>query len=397
MDLLSRYLDLFRSAMAPNRAAVARPTLRHILVTGAILLMLPVALLYHGIGMLLDELLFRGYRKVEIDAPVFVLGPPRSATTTVHEVLADDERFTTFTTWECLFGLSVSWRRFWRGVGAMDRCLGRPLGRLADVMTARLAGGLDALHPVRLDAPEEDYFALLPRLWCFLLVVPFPDAVWPWRWARFDEVATRTERDRLVRGYRRAVQRHLYVHRGKRYLAKNAAFAPIAHTLLDAFADARVVCCLRPPRAALSSQLSCLHPSLQAIHGDYDCRRFANRMAGAYGFYYRNLFDALNRSGSHRAAFVPVAALGALGPTVDDLYRSLGLEMTPAMRERVAFRAHRAAQWRSRHRHHPEELPVDAHVLRAAFDGLDQRFDFGADRVVAPATPRDELARVAGL
>jgi hypothetical protein len=264
-------------------------------------------------------------------------------------------------------------------------------------VTAGLAGGIEDLHPVRLDAPEEDYFAFLPLLWCFLLVVPFPDAPWLWRWTRFDEALDERQKQRLMASYRRAVQRHLYAHPGKRYLAKNAAFAPLAHTLLDEFPDAKVVCCLREPRAALSSQLSCLHPSLLALHGDYDRARFARRMAGAYGFYYRNLFSALVGLEGDRVAWVPLPALKVLDRVVPDAYRALGLNMTPALRERVAFRAERARHWRSAHRHSPERLPVPESLLGNAFDGLRERFDFRSDRVQSPAAPRDRLARVAGL
>lgn len=397
MNLLQRYLSLIRHAAWPGARGIARPTARHYLATFGVLLVLPFFLVYHAIGFALDELLFRGYRRVKMESPVFVLGPPRSATTAVHSVLAEDRQFTTFQTWECFFGLSVSWRKLWSTVGRADARVGRPLGRLVDAVARRLAGGLEAVHPVRLDAPEEDYFAFGPLLWCFLLVVPFPDTPWLWRWGRFDEALEPEEKSRLMASYRRAIQRHLYAHPGKRYLAKNAAFAPLAQALLQAFPDARVVCCLREPREALSSQLSCLDPSLRGFHGDYDQRRFANRMAGLYGFYYRNLFAALGRPGSHRAVFLPVPALGRLPAAVGEIYRALGLEADTAFRERVVFRAQAFRDWRSDHRHRPAELAVDAHVLRSAFDDLAGRFDFTGDRVVVCNAPRDQLARVAGL
>lgn len=400
MDVIARYLLLIRHAAWPGADGVARPTTRHLLVSAALLTALPVLLLYHAVGFLLDEVFFRGYRRVEIEQPLFVLGPPRSGTTSVHEALADDERYTTFSTWECLFGLSVTWRRFWRGVGRADGWLGRPLGRLAGVLTRRLASGLEATHPLRLDAPEEDYFAFLPLLWCFLLVVPFPDAPWLWRWGRFDAALSPREKHRLMAAYRRAIQRHLHAHPGKRYLAKNAAFAPLAHTLLETFPDARLVCCLRAPEAALSSQLSCLHPSLRALHGDYRRRRFARRMTGLYGFYYRNLLDALGAidgAARQRAVLLPLPALADLERAVADIYRGLGLTLTPELRQRTAFRAQRMRHWRSAHRHDPADLPVPAELLQRAFEGLGARFDFEGDRVLAPREARDELARVAGL
>jgi hypothetical protein len=237
-------------------------------------------------------------------------------------------------------------------------------------------------------------------LWCFLLVVPFPDAPWLWRWGRFDEALSPREKRHLMASYRRAIQRHLYAHPGKRSLAKNAAFAPLAHTLLETFPDARLVCCLREPEAALSSQLSCLHPSLRALHGDYRQQRFARRMTELYGFYYRNLLDALTpaqATGRQRVVFLPLPALAELERTVADTYRGLGLKLTSELRERLAFRARSMRDWRSSHRHDPTDLPVPAKLLQRSFVGLHARFDFDADRVVTPREARDDLGEVAGL
>ncbi|MEM1412626.1 MAG: sulfotransferase [Pseudomonadota bacterium] len=397
MDTLIRYLLLFRFSAWPGKQGIARPTARHFLVSFLMLLGLPLLLIYHAIGFALDELLFRGYRREPIEQPLFVLGPPRSGTTTVHEALAEDSRYTTFSTWECLFGLSVTWRRFWMAVGRVDQRIGRPLGRLADTVTRWVAGGFDDIHPVDLKAPEEDYFALLPQLWCFLLIVPFPDAPWLWRWGRFDEALTPKEKERIMASYRRAIQRHLHANPGKRYLAKNAAFAPLVHSLLETFPDARVVCCMRAPRAALSSQLSCLHPSLESFHGAYDRKRFGERMTGLYGFYYRNLLDGLTQPGQHRVAFLPLPALASLDRAIRDCCALLGIDVTPEHRERLVLRSQRLGPWRSGHQHDPATLPVRSELVDAAFEGLDQRFDFHGDRVQGLQVEQDELARVAGL
>ncbi|WP_166805004.1 sulfotransferase [Nitrosococcus wardiae] len=67
----------------------------------------------HWLGFLFDEIFFRGYRKVSVFQPLLVLGPPRSGTTLLHRVLAQDSQFTTFATWECLFAPSVTQRLFW--------------------------------------------------------------------------------------------------------------------------------------------------------------------------------------------------------------------------------------------------------------------------------------------
>ena len=43
---------------------------------------------------LLDEVLYPGYRRVELQSPVFVLAPPRTGSTSLHRALcADSDRF----------------------------------------------------------------------------------------------------------------------------------------------------------------------------------------------------------------------------------------------------------------------------------------------------------------
>ncbi|MEX0607543.1 MAG: sulfotransferase, partial [Halofilum sp. (in: g-proteobacteria)] len=247
-DTLRRFGELIAVTVRPPRDGYRQPGPGHYLLGLALLPLLTLFLAYHWLGLLLDELLFRGYRRVSIDQPVFILGVPRSGTTALHHTLARDPQFTTMRTWECLFGLSVTWRLCGRAIARFDRWLGRPLGWILQRVERRLARGLQSVHPTGLDLPEEDYWTLLPVLGCFGLVAAFPDARSLWRIARFDHALPPAERERLMAFYRSCLQRHLYVHGDdRRLLTKNAAFAQAAASLLRAFPDARVICCLRDP------------------------------------------------------------------------------------------------------------------------------------------------------
>ena len=64
--------------------------------------------------------------------------------------MARDEQFTTFSVWECLFGLSVTARYFWRGVGRLDNLCGSPLNALVNSVQRRWFNELDAIHPMAL-------------------------------------------------------------------------------------------------------------------------------------------------------------------------------------------------------------------------------------------------------
>ena len=143
----------------------------------------------HWLFFRLDDLLFPGYREVAVDAPLFVVGIPRSGTTFLHRVLARDEtRFTTPRLWELVLAPSVTQRKLVAAAAWIDGRLGGSGRRAVRWLERRIFVSLDQVHPVTLDSPEEDYFALLPIFACFLLVVPFPDHPEVWRLSRFDEL-----------------------------------------------------------------------------------------------------------------------------------------------------------------------------------------------------------------
>ncbi|MFT4901153.1 MAG: hypothetical protein ACI81V_000420 [Lentimonas sp.] len=54
--------------------------------------------LIHWLGFLIDELCYPHYRRIEVKAPLFIAGIPRSGTSFVHRTLASDPSFTSMTT-----------------------------------------------------------------------------------------------------------------------------------------------------------------------------------------------------------------------------------------------------------------------------------------------------------
>jgi len=387
-------LGLALRALLPRRGAGRAGYLRPLLMLGFVPLFALVQLI-HWLGLALDELLYPDYRRVQVREPLFILGVPRSGTTHLHRVLAEDPGVTTFTTWECLFALSITARRFWLGLGRLDARLGAPLARLLRRIERHAFGALDAVHSMRLDDPEEDYFALLPALACFILVLPFPDSSRLWRMGSFDRDMPEPLRSQLLEHHHRCLQRHLYVHgTDKRLLSKNAAFAPLAGALRARYPDARFVVCLRAPQETLPSQLSSIAGGAKLFGVGAVEPAFARRMIEQLGFYYHNLEQTLADVPVERCAWVTMAQLrGQLGPSIETIYNQLGLTLDADYRARLQQRQRHARRYRSAHQYSLAQFGLDAerieHELGACYRRLCARAidDRDAPPSAAPPAP----------
>ncbi|MGD8339720.1 MAG: sulfotransferase [Gammaproteobacteria bacterium] len=289
--------------------------------------------LIHWIGFTFDEILFRGYRRIQIRNPVFVVGVPRSGTTFLHRLLATDPGFATFSTWECLFAPSISERLIVRAVASADRWCGRPLRRLLDRAEALLLERSAGIHPTGLREPEEDYLCFLPVLCCFILILPFPSAPWVWGMAYFDRDLAPRDRQALLGWYRRCLQKHLYVHgEAKVLLSKNASFAGMVNGLVNEFAGARFVVCQRDAVAVIRSQLNSLEPSMRLFGIAANDPSFRRKLVDCLDFYYRNL-DTLCAS-LPQSLLVRIALPDLSRNTrcaVELLYRQFGLALPAAV------------------------------------------------------------------
>ncbi|ADE55403.1 sulfotransferase [Coraliomargarita akajimensis] len=265
------HLSWFARSLLPGKHSAAPLSLKRVCL---LLLAFPLFCslqLLHWLGFLIDEILFRGYRKQSVKAPVFIGGIPRSGTTFVHRTLAADyEQFTTVSTWEAVLAPSVTERKLIQLLAKLDHLIGAPGKRFLNWASAKAAGDFNDIHEVSLTAPEEDYLWLLPAGSCFILLLAFPFSPWLKQTALLNS-ATDSERTRLLDFYQSCIQRHLYCSKGnQRFLSKNAAFASWTGSLAARFPDASFILCVREPASGLSSQLSSLDSARTLFATDPD-------------------------------------------------------------------------------------------------------------------------------
>lgn len=337
--------------------------------------------LLHWVGLLLDEVLFPGYRRVEVREPLFVVGLPRSGTSYLQRVLAgDEERFTTLRLWELLLAPSITERRIWLALAGLDRLLGRPGRWLVRGAQSVLFQFMDDVHPVDLGDPEEDYLLLLPAFACFLLVVPFPYHPAVWKLTRFDQL-DEPVRVRIVELYRSCVQRHLYVvGDDRRLLSKNPSFTPMIASLHRAFPDARWICCLRDPVEVVPSLLSSLEDGARIFGWSIRTPELRGRFVDMLEHFAGHAMETLSALPDDRHAFLPLPSLRQnVRGAMMEVYRRFGWSSDPAFREHLDRETKRARAHRSRHDYSLSGFGLSEEDMVERFAPLRARFDLAGE------------------
>lgn len=365
----------FLRAMLGRESGIARPWRRRLVL----LALLPAFVALQAANqtcLLLDELLFRRFRRVDIREPLFVVGAPRTGTTQLHRALAEDPFTTTLRTYECLFAPSILQRGILGALLTLDRAIGRPGGRLFHLVEQRLAAGFDSIHETRLDAPEEDYLALLPAMGCFLAVLAFPDEEALWKLGRLDDDGEPLRRRRLLELYRGLVQRHLWVHGpGLRFLAKNPSFSGWVVGLAEVFPDARFLCCTRDPLETVPSQLSSVAGGLDFFGVD-PRGPFRDRLVAQLEYDFDHLLDRLPDAAPGRHAFVPLEATRRdLAGTVSTALDRVGLPVSRELTSYLARQGEHAKSYRSGHDYTFDSLKLDEIDVRRRFRSIHQRLE----------------------
>ncbi len=210
--------------------------------------------------LLLDHILYPGFRKQKIKRPLFIVGNLRTGSTLLYRTLAEDtSNYTCFRMLDA-FMPAISMKRAVAFLGRVDAALGGYGARAVKYLDEAFLDEYSRIHDTGFLKPEEDEFALLNYMCSAAMYELFP-AVRRFRRLFFvDQEMSTQEQDRVMRRYKSMVKRQLY-HAGgdKTFLSKNPLFTNKLGVLRRTFSDARFVCLVRHPVNTVLSTASLFH------------------------------------------------------------------------------------------------------------------------------------------
>jgi hypothetical protein len=345
---------------------------------------------------LLDDVLFPDYRKQEIKAPVFIVGNPRSGTTFLHRLLAqDDENFTWMRTWEILLAPSITQRKIIEELRGLDRLLGSPVSRLVLAQQRRWQRE-NTLHKIALEAPEEDAHLLL-HIWSTILARLYSGVLdGLGAWIRFDTAMPESEKQRVMEFYIKCLQRHQYARGGsnRHYLAKNPTFSPKIDTLYRYFPDAKIVYLARNPLNVIPSFASMLRFEWETMGSPFEERPDFSLILDMIDHWYAYPLERLARAPAQSHIVVNFDTMvNAPGRTVRAIYDCFGLEVGPAFASVLRRETIRSRSYHSQNHHSLQGTGISRQEILERFGYVFDRFGFDPQE----SKPGGEAVRAVSL
>jgi hypothetical protein len=356
----ARWSRMLRLALGERRPAVRAWFLYRLLVW------VPLVASFHAVCFFLDAIFFPGLRRIEVRAPVFLVGHARSGTTLLHRLMSlDGERFCSNRMIELYFP-SLLQKKAIRAFGVFDRrFLGKRLAKRVRAWEQRRYRATQNIHAMGLFKPEEDdlffYYSCASGFW--MTKLPYLGRVdfyyvdrWPER-----------ERRRLMRFYRECIKRQLYLDGPeKTYTSKSPVFAGRVAALIEEFPDARFAITMRDPNETIPSLLKLLQTSFRLYGLDpADSQRALGVQVDISCDTYRHPLEVLARHPETKRALVDYAELTAAPRrAVERMYGELGVDVTPELAARLAAEDARSRKHETSHRYSLAEFGLRDQQLR---------------------------------
>jgi len=334
--------------------------------------------LFNLLCFALDRILYPDFANRKLQAPVFIIGPPRSGTTFIHRLLSKDEaNFFCFRTWELIFPAIVQKRMIAR-LGRIDSRLGSPLHRAIERFEAGRFQEFGKMHKISLFSPEEDdkllihIFSFHGLVWLF----PYPDEL---RWLNyFDQLGPDQERDRIMRFYRMCIQRQArYLDTRSHLLSKNPFSCHKIASLLHHFPGCKFIYMIRNPLDVIPSMISLANGITRntlKMPGGNQLEQEAYQTALSFYRYPLKLLEEQDPACYTIVNYEDLVRNPSL--VVQNIYQHFGLPLSDAFRQLLVEEDLSMKRYQSRHTYSLQQLSIGPQRIREDLGEIFLRFGF---------------------
>ena len=348
-----------------------------------LLLHIPLRASVTALCFFLDGILFPALWRTQVKTPVFIIGHARSGTTLAHRLMSADERFSTFKYYELLLPSLLQKKLVHLAAWIDARVLGGVLERKLQAWEKRKFGPTQHIHKMGLTIPEEDdllYFnSCASGFW--LTKLPYMSEL---DFFHIDERSPASRR-RMMKFYKECVRRQLYINGSERiHLSKNPTYCGRVESLIETFPDARFVVLYRNPYETIPSLLKLLNVGWK-LQGNLSKERVNESNKVMTGLSYETYLhprEVLARHPETRRAIIDYRRL-TTDPKgcIEDVYRDLGLDITPAYAAFLEAEAARTRRHETEHRYSLAEFGLDDQDIRRRLAPPVRRVPVGRHRL----------------
>lgn len=330
------------------------------------------------LGFAWDDLFYKEYHQQKLSQPVFIIGNPRSGTTYLHRLMAQDRlNFSYIRMWEVMFAPSISQRKLFWFFKKIDDALG---GHLQNwfLKLEQKTWLSNPMHKIGLLEAEEDE-GILFNIWetIFTTVVfPHPDLVR--KYAFFDKQMPLLQRRRIMQFYRSCLRRHLFARNSdKKFLSKNPTFCPKVASLYEFFPDASIIYLVRNPLETIPSIINWMSYEWKQFTDPAENYLFKDYLLELAKEWYEYPLERFSQAPAESYAIVRYDDL-VRNPrqTVIDIYEKFGFALSTEY-EAILGQANRdSSGYRIRHRYPLRKMGISKKEILKTFAFVFKRFGF---------------------
>jgi len=253
-------LKLITGLFSLNPSNMRFPYFKRIVV---VFLMIPIftfQFIVNNFFLLIDNLFFYKFKKIDIKEPLFIVSMPRTGTTMLLHLLSSFKNdFTSFKLWELLFAPSITQKFIFLAINELDKKMNLKIKKTAIYFSNKVYKNISAIHNTGLEQPEEDELILIWSFSSGYIQYFYPDSQLFDSFLDFDNQVHEKKKKRIMKRYFKLIQRHNYVFNSdkkKKFLSKNPFMMSKIDSLHNQFQDAKILSINRCPNIIINSTIN---------------------------------------------------------------------------------------------------------------------------------------------